>query len=161
MGEVAAVNASPLIFLSKAARLGFLRLVADEIIVPSAVAGEIAQRGRDDPTARALAATPWLTVGETPVVPSKIQKWDLGPGESAVLAWCLDHPGREAIIDDLAARHCAKTFGIPVRETLGLVLVAKQRGEIPRARPVLEEMRRAGFYLSDKILDEALRRVGE
>ena len=35
--------------------------------------------------------------------------WDFGAGESAVLAWCLAHPGSEAIIDDLSARRCAAT----------------------------------------------------
>jgi len=70
-------------------------------------------------------------------------------------------PGAEAIIDDLSARRCAHTFGIPVRGTLGLVLIAKQRGEIPAARPVLEDLRSAGMYLSERVLNRALRRGGE
>jgi predicted nucleic acid-binding protein len=64
-------------------------------------------------------------------------------------------------VDDLAARRCAATLGVPVRGTLGLVLIAKQRGEIPAARPVLEELRQAGMYLSDAVLNRALKRVGE
>jgi predicted nucleic acid-binding protein len=42
-----------------------------------------------------------------------------------------------------------------------MILLAKQRGLIPQARPVLEELIRGGMYLSRPILDEALRRVGE
>ena len=80
-------------------------------------------------------------------------------GESGVLALALEHQ-RDAIIDDLAGRKCAATLSIPVRGTLGLVLVAKQRGVIPKARPVIEDMMQAGLYLSRKILDKALRRVG-
>jgi predicted nucleic acid-binding protein len=71
-------------------------------------------------------------------------------------------PGRaEAILDDLAGRKCVANLGIPVRGTPGIVLVAKQRGLIPQARPVLEDMMQAGMYLSRKVLDQALQRVGE
>jgi len=42
-----------------------------------------------------------------------------------------------------------------------IVLVAKQRGLIPKARPVIEDMMSAGLYLSRKVSDHALRRVGE
>jgi len=61
-----AVDASPLIFLTKAGRLDYLQLVADEIAVPSAVAAEIRKRGPEDPTAQTLAATPWLRIVESP-----------------------------------------------------------------------------------------------
>jgi len=85
----------------------------------------------------------------------------LGPGESAVLAWAHTHVGSEAIIDDLAGRRCAAAFNIPVRGTLGLVLTAKQRGHISSARELLYQLRQAGMYLSDQVLNEALAKVGE
>ena len=90
-----------------------------------------------------------------------VQAWDLGHGESSVLAWALTNPGTLAILDDLAARRCAATLRIPVRGTLGLVLVAKQRGRIEAARPVLEAMRGSGMYRSDSVLSRALALVGE
>jgi predicted nucleic acid-binding protein len=68
-------------------------------------------------------------------------------------------PGTEVILDDLAARRCAATLGIPVRGTLGIVITAKQRGAIPAARPVLEQLRLCGMYLSDRVINQAL--VGE
>ena len=138
-----------------------LKLAGEEIIVPKAVAAEIQKRGATDPTVRALVGTPWLVVVQTPPVPALIQSWDLGPGESSVLAWAHAHPGAEAIIDDLAARRCAAALGIPVRGTLGLVLTAKRRGIIPAARPVLEKLRQSGMYLSEHILNQALALVGE
>lgn len=161
MARPPAVNASPLIFLTKRDLSDLLRLVAPKIIVPEAVAAEIQRFGPDDPTAQMLAATPWLEVVSTPPVPPAIQAWDLGPGESAVLAWCYAEPETLGIIDDLAARHCAKAFGIPVKGTLGLVLLAKQEGRIPAARPVLEELRSLGMYLSDAVLNRSLRMVAE
>jgi predicted nucleic acid-binding protein len=106
-------------------------------------------------------ARQWIQVLDPIPVPAVIQAWDLGPGESAVLAWAQLHPETEAIIDDLAARRCARVLGIGVRGTLGLLLLAKQRGRIARARPVLDALRREGMYLSDRVVDEALALVGE
>lgn len=161
MAESAVVNASPLIFLSRAGLIDLLQLVSPEVIVPEAVAFEIGVRGESDPVARTLANTSWLVVTQTPPVPPRIQAWDLGQGESAVLAWAHMHEGCEAILDDLAGRRCAAAFNIPVRGTLGLVLIAKQRGHISSARDLLYQLRRAGMYLSDRVLNEALTRVGE
>jgi predicted nucleic acid-binding protein len=76
----------------------------------------------------------------------------------------LSHaPSRKAtaILDDRAGRRCALAHRIPVRGTLGLVLIAKQRGKIEAARPVLERLREEGMYLSDAILNRALAMAAE
>ena len=155
------INASPLIYLSKASLIDLLQLLGPEVLIPQAVATEILKRGTSDITAQVIETVPWLKVIETPAVESLIQAWDLGPGESAVLTWAYRHSGCEAIMDDLAARRCAAALEIPARGTLGLVLVAKQRGEIPSARTVLEQLRQAGMYLSDAVINRALQLVGE
>jgi len=159
--DSAVVNASPLIFLSKAGLLHFLQLAGNRVIVPAAVAMEIRQREKSDPTVQALEQTQWLEIVETPPVPSLIQAWDLGPGEASVLAYAYDRQGTAAVMDDLAGRRCAEALKIPVNGTLGLVLIAKKRGLIPAARPVLETLRNAGMYLSDRVIDRALMFVGE
>ena len=161
MAERAVVNASPLIFLARAGLIDLLQLVSSEVIVPEAVASEIEVRGENDPAAQTLARTSWLVVTQTPPVPAEIQEWGLGPGESSVIAWAHAHQGSEAIIDDLAGRRCAAAFNVPVRGTLGLVLIAKQRGHITSAREILYHLRQSGMYLSDGVLNEALARVGE
>jgi predicted nucleic acid-binding protein len=161
VAERAVVNASPLIFLARAGLINLLQLISAEVIVPDAVASEIKIRGKSDPTAQVLAATSWLIVTQIPFIPPEIQEWGLGPGESSVLAWALGHHGSEAIMDDLAARRCAATFNIPVRGTLGLVLIAKQRGHITSARQILYHLRQSGMYLSETVLNEALAKVGE
>ncbi len=78
-----------------------------------------------------------------------------------MLTWGYVNPGTEVIVDDLAARRCAAALGIPVRGTLGLVLTAKQQGILPAARPVLEQLRLSGMYLSDRVMNQALALVGE
>ncbi|MDZ7961882.1 MAG: DUF3368 domain-containing protein [Aulosira sp. DedQUE10] len=161
MAELPAINTSPLIFLTKGGFQDLLLLMGSSIIVPSAVATEIQAYGSADVTAVALNNTDWLVIQEIPPVPNVIQNWDLGLGESAVLTWGYVNPGTEVILDDLAARRCATTLGIPVRGTLGIVITAKQRGVIPAARPVLEQLRQCGMYLSDPVINLALALVGE
>lgn len=102
-----------------------------------------------------------MIITEIPTTPTIIQNWNLGAGESEVLAWGYLHSDTEIILDDLAARRCAKYLEIPVRGTLGLVLIAKQRNVIPSARQVLEKLRLSGMYLSNRVMDRALAKVKE
>jgi predicted nucleic acid-binding protein len=89
---------------------------------------------------------------------SRVGPWS---GESAVLSWALAHRPARAIIDDLSGRRCAEAHGIPLRGTLGIVLLAKVRRQIPSARAMLAELRKAGMYLSDRVVDAALAEIGE
>lgn len=155
------VNASPLIFLSKAGVIHFLQQAAPDIVVPQVVALEVGRRGRNDITARTLANNPWVATVEVPVIPPLIQSWDLGPGESAVLAYARTHPGLVAIIDDGAGRRCAETLGVPLLGTLGLIMIAKKRGLIPTARPVIALLKQQGMFLSESIIDRAMDLIGE
>lgn len=160
MTETAVINASPLILLARSRHLELLQGFAPTVWVPAPVASEIARRGSQDITAQAIENTAWLVIQPVPDIPSVILEWRLGAGESATLTLAQAH-GLEAIIDDLAGRKCAASLGVPVRGTLGIVLAAKQRGLIPQARPVIEDMMSAGLYLSRRVLERALMRVGE
>jgi len=155
------VNSSPLILLAHGGAFDLLRAGWESVLVPSSVAMKIRRRGPMDPTVLAMNRASWLTLVQDPPIPRAILSWDLGMGESAVLAWAYANPGTEAICDDLAARRCAAALGIPVRGTVALVLGAKQRGQIEKARPVLENLVRAGMYLSERVLNDALKNVGE
>jgi predicted nucleic acid-binding protein len=161
VAERPAVNTSPLVFLSRAGLLELLQVAGDRLVVPAAVMDEIVVRGPSDPTVRAVSRTSWLTVVETPAAPHLVQAWDLGKGESSVLAWGRTYLGTEIIIDDLAGRRCAAALGIPVRGTLGLVIVAKKRAIIPHARPVIDRLRQSGMYPSDRLVNDVLGWVQE
>ena len=161
MDEPPVVNASPLILLARANRLELLASQSSRIHVPGPVAEELQARSEDDPAVRALRTREWLEVVESPPIPDRIRAWDLGAGESSVLACCLARKDPLAIIDDLAGRRCAEALGVRVRGTLGLVLRAKREGRIPSARRELETLRLAGMYLSAKVVKRALALVGE
>ncbi len=161
MAEPAVLNASPLIFLAGAGLTDLLRLAGTPVQIPRVVVEEIEKFGPTDPAAIAVKHLHWLVVVDSGPAPAILERWDLGSGETSVLTWAYAHPGTVAILDDLAARRCANSLGIRVRGTLGLVLTAKQRGAISQARPVLEQLRTAGMYLSDSVMNHALKEVGE
>ena len=155
------VNTSPLIHLAEAGLLHLLREVAPTVWVPEPVTLEIRAYGGNDPTVHALAVHEWLEVQPVAAIAADILAWNLGAGESAVLALARAFPGSTAVIDDLAGRRCAEALGLSLRGTVGLVLAAKQAGRLAAARPILVQLRDRGMYLSDAVLKRALRWVGE
>lgn len=159
MDDLVVVNSSPLIVLSRAGRIDLLTLLGTPTHVPESVSREV--RAHSDEAARVLATIPWLrTVPDADISPL-VRGWDLGAGESAVLEWAQANRPARAVIDDYAARKLASVLAVQVTGTLGLALLAKKRGVVPAARPLLEELTRAGLYLSESIIESALRLVGE
>jgi predicted nucleic acid-binding protein len=154
------VNASPLICLAKAGFSDLLLKLPDEIIIPSAVMEEI-QAGQSGDPAQAALASGKFPMKEVPVKP-EILAWDLGKGESAVLSYALSNPGWIAIIDDLAARKCARSFSIPLKGTLAVVILAKKQGLVTSARDIMRSLQAAGLRLDEEVIRTALNQtVGE
>jgi predicted nucleic acid-binding protein len=155
------LNASPLIVL---ARLGYKDLfskLADQVVIPQAVATEILAGPEEDQARRAVEAKQFAIV-DAPPPPAEILAWDLGDGEAEVLSLALSEAGWTAILDDAAARKCAQSFSVPIKGTLAVVILAKQRGLIPSAAQVLRALRASGFRLDDAIIHQVLARtVGE
>ena len=161
MDRVLVVNASPLIFLARIDRLDLLVSLAKLLVVPEAVIREI-QAGSDrDGTADQLKALPSIFRVDDRPLPERIRLWDLGAGESQVLAHGLERPGSEVVLDDLAARRCARSLDLPMIGTLGVVILCRRRGVISAARPVIEALVAAGLRLKSALMDGALAKVGE
>jgi predicted nucleic acid-binding protein len=93
-------------------------------------------------------------------IPTEIVEWDLGPGESAVIATCLHLGGARPVLDDLAGRKCARSFGLSVVGTVGLVIAAHRLGSLDDPQKMLLELRASGMWISDAIIDQALRLAG-
>jgi predicted nucleic acid-binding protein len=151
------VNASPIICLAKAGYTDLLLKLPGEIIVPKAVAEEILAGSISDP-ARQLLVTGKLPVVEIQALP-EILAWDLGKGEAAVLSYTLANPGWIAVIDDLAARKCARSFTIPIKGTLAIVIQAKKRGLIESASDAMRSLLAAGLRLDNEVIRIALKQT--
>jgi predicted nucleic acid-binding protein len=154
------VDASPLILLANVGCEYLFTELADDVVVPQAVAREVRAGPRND-RARQLVTRRFWRTASTPPAPASLLAWDLGAGETAVISYTLANPGWTAILDDAAARRCAKAFDVPIKGTLAIVLLAKQRQMIPSARSLLLQLRSIGFRIDETLLAAALAAVGE
>jgi predicted nucleic acid-binding protein len=150
------VNASPLIILAKTGHAVLLPRLFDSIVLPYDVVNEIRQTVDD--ASRLIDTCGWLEQMVVTVSPD-ISGWNLGDGETAVLSFALDNPGIRASIDDRAARRCAEALSIPTIGTIGILLLAKRRGLIDSARAAIGEVRSAGLYVSDELVESLLKEV--
>ena len=97
------VNASPLILLCKVGQEKLLCRLSRTVCVPEGVVAEI-EASPDDPACLALGACSWLR-RVTVSVPDDIKAWDLGRGESEVVAYAQASSGFRPLLDDAAGRH--------------------------------------------------------
>lgn len=158
--EKVVVNASPLILLSKVDLADLLPKLFTEVVVPGAVWQEIMSGGENDPTARTLSS---LRVKRVAVeaVASEILVWNLGDGESDVLTFALANQGYRAAIDDKAARSCARSLGINILGTGGMLILAKRRGLIESVGTELQRLVQAGLWISAEMIDLLRKQAGE
>ncbi len=146
-------NASPLILLGKAGQIGWVPLLG-EVVIPQSVATEILAGPDNDPARQWIENGAGLDLIQPDAAMSgALLAWDLGAGETPVIAWAVQHPGVEAVLDDGAARACARVSGIQVRGTLSLVALAKRRGFIPSVRPVFDRLRTAGLFVTPALIE--------
>jgi predicted nucleic acid-binding protein len=160
VSEAWVINASPLILFARIARLDLFERLAPRIIVPSAVFEEV--RAGQEKDATAASALAWAAERRVPdaAVPVGVEHWDLGPGESQVIAHGLTG-WRWVVLDDLAARRCAASHGVAVIGSLGVVLRSKQRGLLDEARPWVTKLIEAGMFVDGRLVELALDSVGE
>ncbi len=161
MGSRWVVNASPLILLGKTDQHQLLRELTEELIIPEGVAREVRVRPDGERVLESLIAPPAVRVVSSGPIPKEVESWDLGRGESEVLALALTIAGSRAVIDDLEARRCAQALGVGVIGTLGVVLRAKRKRLIPAARPAVDQLRKIGLYASDDLVERVLAHLEE
>jgi predicted nucleic acid-binding protein len=149
------------ILLGKVGHLGLLEALCAKLIVPAAVVTKVCAESHRDAGQDWLRGQARAYVRDVGPVDSLITTWDLGIGESRVLTWAREHPDYEAILDDRAARTCALSLGIPVRGTLGVIMLAKREGLLKDVQPVFARLQEAGLRIAPAVLDTALELTGE
>lgn len=86
--------------------------------------------------------------------------WALDAGKASAIATARDL-GTGLLIDDRAARRVAVARGVPVIGLLGVLVLAERGGEIPQIRPLTGRSVASGYYLAERVIEDALRLTGE
>lgn len=153
------VNASPLILLCKVGRVELLRSLCRTVCVPEGVVAEIGAVP-DDPACHMLSVCTWLP-RVTVVIPDSVKAWDLGRGESEVVAYAMATSGCRPLLDDAEGKACSLAFGLRPLGTGGLLIYAKRAGLLSSVGDVLSDMRARGLWISDPVVRTILFQAGE
>ena len=148
-------NTGPIIGLAKIGMLPLLKELAVEVLIPPFVYKELLGKTGPETALIENALRDLIKVAPAHV---------LQPSEADVLSE-LDEGERQAVslaselgedvlllIDDRAGRQAARKLGIAVTGLVGLLLLAKERGLIGMIGPFLDQVRQAGYWLSDEII---------
>ena len=83
-------------------------------------------------------------------------------GEAETIALVADLKAETVIIDEQEGRALASQAGLLITGTLGILLLAKQRGEIPAVKPEIQALRaKTRFFLSSSLEAAVLSSAGE
>jgi predicted nucleic acid-binding protein len=162
MATTVASNTGPLIALAKADQLALLQTLYKDAQIPSAVHRELMAKSGIEAERLDLALASFVRVVPMPPLPPEVDRLTrgLGPGEQQALALAYATGGL-LLIDDRAGRSAARRLGVNVTGVVGVLIRAKQEGHIPMIRPILEVIRNHGYWLSDSVVETAVKLAGE
>ena len=158
--EKVIVNASPIIVLFKSHLENILPLLFQKIMMPTTVYDEITLYAPYDRAALNLPGADWYNKVEV-TNDEKIIAWDLGKGESSVLSFALNNPEYRAVIDDKAARKCARTYNIFTLGTGSILVLAKRISIIPSIEEAIQKVKDSGLWISDEIAHLLIKQADE
>ena len=154
-------GSGPILSFARAHRLDVLNAVVEELFIPDAVYDDIVVAGRGKPGAADVANAAWIT--RTPLTDLSAadhfsSRLHIGERQAIALAMQLRLP---ILVDEKEARKVARSLEIPFLGTLRILSEAKRGGIIAEIRPLVQELARAGIYLSDVLLRDFFREIGE
>lgn len=156
LAERAVINSGPLVALSLAGQLDLLPALFGEFWIPDLVFQEVAVAGLGRPGADNLTNPRWTPHIRRSPSPDPLLIAELDPGEAAVIALARSLTPCIAIIDEKRGRKIAhQVYGLPVKGTAGLLVEAHRKGLLGNLRQTLLDLKRAGYFLSDAVVEAA------
>jgi uncharacterized protein len=155
-------DASTLIALARIGQLELLVRTGARVVIPREVYEEVVVRGEGKPGAIEVREAAWIEtrgVADHNMVTGFRTVLHAGESEAIVLAKEID--ADLLILDDGEARDAARSAGLSVVGLLAFLVLAKERGTIEQVRPLLDALRRQGFFMSDDLYHHILQRAGE
>jgi predicted nucleic acid-binding protein len=144
-------DTSCLILLDKLGRIGLLKSLFGNITVTKTVADEFGN------------VLPEFVEIENPKNKNyqKILESFLDPGEASAIALALEKEECLLIIDEFKGRREARQLGLNYTGTLGILIVAKEKGLINSVTEIIKEIGKTDFRINEKLINEVKRKSGE
>ena len=152
-------NSTPLIALSKINQLVLLQKVYHSVYIPEEVYTEVVVNGVGKPGAAEVEMADWIIcqpVMDKDQVLILHNRTLIDLGECGAIVLAQEIRAGRLIIDDSVARQVAITKGLSVVGTVGVLRVAKARQIIPAVKPILDDLRSHGTWISNKLYYQIL-----
>ena len=155
-------DTSPIRGLANLGLRELLREIYQEVIIPAAVAAELATPPRGQ-AAVDLAAFPFVQVRVSSMsLELHVLLGELDRGEAEALILAQELKAGLILIDEAAGREKAKQLGLDTIGVLGVLLEAKHRGSIEAVTPLLDRLKdNHRFFIGPGLRDKVLRLAGE
>lgn len=153
-------NTTPIISLLKLSQLDILKELYSEITIPNAVFHEI-EAGKSKGYYQDLSKIDWINIVNIKDRQALKYFLDLDAGESEAIILATEIGADLIIIDEKLGRFHAKHAEIKVTGTIGILIKAKNQGIIRDLKPLLYELTEKDVWISEKLIVEILKQVGE
>jgi predicted nucleic acid-binding protein len=156
------VDASPLIALSIVGKLDLLKKIFDEIYIPEKVYREVVVEGEGLIGAEEIKSAKWIKVRKVEM-PSLYSPSTTGidEGEIKVLALAKKIDADFAIIDEHLGRNAAKALDIPIKGTLGVLLIAYYRKLVSKDGlvKVIDKLKNSDIRISHRLYNWFIKQL--
>ena len=151
--------------LAIAGQLSLLRQLYNTVIIPQAVADELANASLEESRVGAIPALSWIEIRQasnSSMVQTLQEQQNLDTGDAEAIILALELGADRLLIDERLSRQAAIQIGLPITGMLGVLVAAKIEGLISAVKPVMDDLiSQAGFWVSGQLYDEVLQAVGE
>ena len=141
--------------------LAVLKILYQEVLVPHEVCREMRAKGYQAFATGQFEEARWLTKKEQPLTVDPLLANSLDAGEAAVIQLALNEQISTVAIDETVGRRVAKLSGLNLTGSIGILLRARREGFSFSMPAALERMRARGVWLSQQVVDFALRQASE
>ena len=154
---IVVADTTPISELAKVGYLDLLYELFEQVILPQEVYSELTT-GNHSAT-EIVSTLSWLKV-EQISDPKQVKVLrltsNLDLGEVAAIILAEELKADQLLIDERAARRVAKTRQLPIIGTVGILILAKERGLIDRVKPILDAMIKNGTRIGERLYLQAL-----
>ncbi|MBW4516641.1 MAG: DUF3368 domain-containing protein [Timaviella obliquedivisa GSE-PSE-MK23-08B] len=153
-------NTSPILNLAIVDQLELLRRQFGEILIPSSVLEELRsdEERPGSQVIREAISSGLIQIQEVNNEPlAQLLKQTLDRGEAEAIALAIELNADWTLLDEREGRKVAKSLGLSVTGILGILLRAKQVGELESLQPVIDDLiNKAGFRIAPRLLAQIL-----